>query len=115
MSLEEGDIPLTQALQGLQNLQPAYDTQKSVMIQCLAWLETANANLTTLIAAGTTTVNGDIYFNGDLTKWQKVVNTFKLRLLIQLSKQAADPDLNVPAQFAAIVNNPAKYPLMAKF
>ena len=112
MSLEEGDIPLTDALKGLGNLTPKYDTQKSVMIQCLAWLETANTNLSTLIAGGTTTVTGDIYYNGDLTKWQKVVNTFKLRLLTQLSKQAADPDLNVPAQFAAIVNNPAKYPIM---
>ena len=113
MSLEEGDIPLTQALQGLGNLKPVYDTQKSVMIQCLAWLETANTDLSTLIAAGTTTVTGDIYFNGSLAQWQKVVNTFKLRLLTQLSKQDADPDLNVPAQFAAIVNNPTKYPLMA--
>ena len=113
MSLEEGDIPLTQALQGLNNLTPKYDTQKSVMIQCLAWLETANTNLSTLINAGTATISGDIYFNGDLTKWQKVVNTFKLRLLLELSKQVNDPDLNLAAQFAAIVNNPAKYPVMA--
>ncbi len=112
MSLEEGDIPLTQALQGLNNLTPKYDTQKSVMIQCLAWLETANTNLSTLIAAGTTSVTGDIYFNGDLTKWQKVVNAFKLRLLLELSKQAADPDLNLAAQFNAIVSNPTKYPVL---
>ena len=112
MSLEVGDIPLTQALQGLSNLTPKYDTQKSVMIQCLAWLETANANLTTLIAGGTTSVSGDIYFNGNLVEWQKVVNTFKLRLLLELSKQVADPDLNLPSQFAAIVNNPSKYPVM---
>ena len=112
MSLEEGDIPLTQALQGLGNLTPKYDTQKSVMIQCLAWLETSNTNLSALIAAGTTTVSGDIFFNGDLTKWQKVVNTFKLRLLLELSKQVSDSDLNLAAQFSAIVGNPVKYPVM---
>ncbi|HTD40251.1 MAG TPA: SusD/RagB family nutrient-binding outer membrane lipoprotein [Mucilaginibacter sp.] len=112
MSLEEGDIPMTQALQGLANLTPKYDTQKAVMIQSLAWLESANTDLTTLIAAGGNNLSGDIFFNGDLIKWQKVVNTFKIRLLLELSKQAADPDLNVPAQFNAIVSNPAKYPVM---
>ena len=33
-------------------------------------------------------------------------------MLIELSNQAADPDLNVAAQFAAIISNPTKYPLM---
>jgi hypothetical protein len=113
MSLEEGDIPMTQALQGLKNLTPAYDTQKAVMVQSLAWLESANSDLTTLIAAGGNTVGGDIFFNGDLTKWQKVVNTFKIRLLTQLSKKAvSDADMNIPAQFAAIISNPSKYPIM---
>jgi len=112
MSMEMGDIPMTQALQGLKNLTPAYDTQKAVMVQCLSWLDGANTDLATLIAGGTTTVGGDIFYNGDLTKWQKAVNAFKLRLLIQLSKKAvSDADMNIPAQFAAILANPVKYPL----
>jgi len=113
MSLEEGDIPMTQALQGLSNLKPKYDTQKAVMIQCLAWLEDANSDITTLISQGTTTIAGDMYFAGSLAKWQKAVNAYHIRLLLELSKVAADPDLNVPGQFAAIINNPTKYPLMA--
>ncbi len=112
MSLEEGDIPMTQALQGLSNLAPKYDTQKAVMIQCLAWLESANADMSTLIAAGGNTLGGDFFFNGNLANWQKVVNAYRIRLLLELSKKSADVDLNVPAQFASIVNNPAKYPLM---
>jgi hypothetical protein len=111
MSLEEGDIPMTQALQGINNLTPAYDTQKSVMIKCLALLESANSDLTTLIANGAT-ISGDFFFNNDLTAWQKVVNAYHLRLLLECSLQSADPDLAVPAQFANIVNNPTKYPLM---
>jgi len=113
MSLEMGDIPMTDALKGLSNLTPKYDSQKAVMSQCLAWLDDANTDLTTVIAQGGT-LNGDFLFNGDLTKWQKTVNAFKLRLLLELSKKAAtDADMNIPAQFAAIVNNPTKYPLMA--
>ena len=113
MSLEEGDIPMNDALKGLANLTPKYDSQKAVMVQCLAWLESANNDLATLNASGGSTLGGDIFFNGDLTKWQKTVNAFHLRLLTALSKKVAtDADLNVPAQFAAIVSNPAKYPLM---
>lgn len=119
MSMEMGDIPMTQALQGLNTLEPAYDTQKAVMVQSLAWLESANADLTQIIAnpgvAGNglgSTLSNDIYFNNDLTKWQKTINSFRLRLLVQLSKKTGDADLNVATQFASIVNNPAKYPVM---
>jgi len=112
MSLEEGDIPMTQALQGIGKLTPAYDSQKAVFLQSLAWLESANADLTALIAAGGNSVSGDFFFNGDLNKWQKVINAFHLRLLIELSKKTGDSDLAVASQFAAIVGNPAKYPLM---
>ncbi len=119
MSLEEGDIPMTQALQGLNNLTPKYDTQKAVMIQSFAWLESANADLTQLIAnpsvGGTglgATLGGDIFYGNSLVEWQKLVNTFRIRLLLELSKQSADADVNAPAQFAKILANPTTYPLM---
>ncbi len=112
MSLEMGDIQMSQALQGLGNLTPAYDSQKAVFVQAFKWLESANADLNTLIASGTTTIDGDIYYGGSLRQWQKVVNTLRLRLLLELSKKSGDADLNVPAQFAAIVGNPTKYPIM---
>ena len=113
MSLEMGDIPMTQALQGLGNLTPKYDTQKAVMIQCLAWLESANADMTALNATGGNTLTGDIFYGGDLTKWQKVINTFRIRLLLELSKQSADAEVNAPSQFAAMLASPSKYPLMS--
>lgn len=78
MSMERGDIPMTEALKGLDNLTPKYDTQKEVMIQSLAWLESANSDLTELIAnpssGGTglgATLGGDIFFNNSLAQWQK--------------------------------------------
>ena len=111
MSLERGDIPMTQALQGIANLTPVYDTQKAVLLQSLTWLDEANTDLTSLITSGAT-MSGDIFYNNSLSQWQKVINTFRIRLLLQLSKQAADPDLGVPAQFAMIIANPTKYPLM---
>lgn len=112
MSLEMGDLPQAEALQGLEGLTPAYDLQKAIFVQAFTWLESANADLGTVIAAGAPNVGGDIYFGGSLKQWQKVVNTLRVRLLLHLSKKAGEADLNVPGQFAAIVGNPAKYPLM---
>ncbi|MDB5090463.1 MAG: SusD/RagB family nutrient-binding outer rane lipoprotein, partial [Mucilaginibacter sp.] len=67
MSMERGDIPMTQALQGIANLTPKYDTQKAVMVQSLAWLESANADLAQLVATPSAggsglggTLSGDI-------------------------------------------------------
>jgi hypothetical protein len=120
MSLKVGDIPMSQALQGLKNLSPAYDTQKQIFISSLALLEDANKdmgemNAVNQITQGTYVVDGkyDFYFNGDLTKWQKVVNAFRLRVLIALSKKGGDAELNVKGQFAAIIADPVKYPLLA--
>ncbi len=112
MSLQVGDIPMTDALKGQDNLTPAYDPQKTVFQQAMLWLDTANTNLTALIAKGDNSMAGDIYFNNNLSKWRKVVNTYRLRLLIHLSKKADDASLNVKQQFAMIVGNKATYPIM---
>ncbi len=112
MSLEMGDIPQAQALQGLEGLTPAYDPQKAVFVQAFKWLESSNTDLAALIAGGSPGLSNDIYFNGDLKQWQKVVNTLRVRLLLALSKKTGDADLNVAGQFAAVVGNPTKYPLM---
>ncbi|HEY8970220.1 MAG TPA: SusD/RagB family nutrient-binding outer membrane lipoprotein [Puia sp.] len=120
MSLQVGDLPLNGALHGLDSLQPAYNTQKDVFKQAFVWLEGANSDLQQLISSPDInnlsdgqTLKGDFYFSNSLAKWQKVVNAFRLRLLIQLSKKADDVDLNVKQQFSDIVGNPGKYPLMA--
>jgi len=112
MSLEMGDVPLTEALQGSGNLTPTYDSQKKVFQQALLWLDSANTKLGQLIAGNDASLAGDFYYGNNLAKWQKLVNTFRLRLLIHLSKRADDADLNVKQQFASIVSNKSKYPIM---
>jgi hypothetical protein len=110
-----GDIPQTEALQGLSNPTPAYTSQKQVFQYILNVLDSANTEFASLIASGDATIQNnsqEIYYGGDLSKWQKLVNSFKLRVLISLSKRASsDPDLNIPAQFANIFNNQTKYPI----
>jgi len=65
-----------------------------------------------LIAANDHTLSGSIFLGNDLKAWQKVVNSFTLRVLVSLSKKSGDPDLNVKQAFANIANSPTKYPVL---
>lgn len=123
MSEKVGDLPMTEALQGLNNPSPKYDTQKEIFKQSLLWLDSANTMLAGFLNKGFLEFSGDFYYKEKLDKgldarsslfqWQKVVNSYKLRVLIELSKHADDADLNVKQQFAAIVNTPTQYPVFA--
>jgi len=108
-----GDVPLTEALEAPANTTPSYTPQEQVFQYVLNELDTANTDLATLITSNDNSLSAsqDIYYGGDLSKWQKLVNSFKLRVLVSLSNKASDATLNVPTQFANIINNPSKYPI----
>jgi hypothetical protein len=110
-----GDVPLTQALQSPAINSPAYTSQEQVFLYVLNQLDTANTHIAALIAnkdnSLAASASQDIYYNGNLGQWQKAVNSFKLRVLVALSAKASDATLNVPAQFANILNNPSRYPI----
>ena len=112
MSMRLGDVPLSEALLSLENTKPKYDTQKEVFKQALIWLEESNSDLQILNNNLDKSLAGDFMLGNDLKKWQKVVNTYKLRVLIALSKKEADADLNIKKLFADVVGNPTKYPVM---
>jgi hypothetical protein len=71
---------------------PTYNLQHDVYQNCLALLDTANTLMAALVASPTggpsATVTGDIYGLTYL-QWQKVINTYKLRVLISLSRRAS--------------------------
>ncbi|MBC7888149.1 MAG: SusD/RagB family nutrient-binding outer membrane lipoprotein [Ferruginibacter sp.] len=109
-----GDVPMSEAIKGLEGqFSPKYDDQKAVFSQILRWLDEANDDFSdlnikkdkSLVAAS------DIFYGGDLTKWQKLVNTFKLRILISLSKKVTDADLKIATRFNDVITNTVKYPV----
>jgi Starch-binding associating with outer membrane len=106
-----GDVPLTDALQGVVNKSPSYTPQAQVFAYVLNELDTANSDFAALISANDVSLSSaqDIFYQGNLGAWQKLVNTFKLRVLVSVSKHAAD--LNAAAQFATILGNPGQYPV----
>jgi len=112
-----GDIPFSQAGDAT-NLTPKYDTQHDVYKSALALLDNANTLLGNLITT-TPSLSGTILDSNDIfgltyLQWQKVINSYRLRVLISLSKRAVDnADLQIPQQFATIIGNPTQYPIMA--
>jgi hypothetical protein len=113
LTMQVGDIPVSEALKSLDNVAPKYDSQKDVFKQVLVWLEEANNDMSAVATKGNYVLSNDFYYNNDINKWRKAVNSFKLRVLIQLSKQSTDADLNIKQKFAETIGNPTKYPVFA--
>lgn len=104
-----GDVPCSQADQLTSGIgKPVYDPQKLVYQTILADLDTAN-NL--LSSTGGATISGDFIYNGDLTKWRKFVNSFRLRVILSLSNKTGDADLKPMSLFADVMTNTNQYPL----
>lgn len=104
LTLTFGDVPYSQALQGESQetyTPPVYDKQKDVFKGILAELKEAND----LLANENSIIAGDIIYKGDVTKWRKAINAFRLKVLMLLSKKEADADLNIKSTFAQIVTN----------
>jgi len=110
-----GDIPMTEAGQGLANETPVFDKQVDVYKKCFELLDSANIELGLLISnKSTLTLANDIFYSNNLSSWQKLINTYRLRVLISLSKRADDtPELKIKEQFNSIISNPATYPIMS--
>lgn len=110
-----GDVPMTEATKALDGvLQPKYDTQKEVFMQILKWLEEANTDFVQLEGNNTIPLKGDIFYKGSESKytgWRKLVNSYKLRVLISLSKKEADADLRIKQRFQEVLSNASAFPI----
>ncbi|HVI47809.1 MAG TPA: SusD/RagB family nutrient-binding outer membrane lipoprotein [Chitinophaga sp.] len=82
-----GDVPFSQALQGKNNLSPAYDKQSDIYNGLVKMLDDAIA----LINPDDPNVpgNDDLIYQGDMNLWLRFANTLKLKIGLRLSK--ADP------------------------
>lgn len=103
-----GDVPYSESLKATSGTYaPVYDRQEDIYIKVLEGLKTANNNLD----PSKGTITGDIIYNGDVTKWKKLINSLSLRILISLSSKPGNTKLNVISRFSEIVSNPGQYPI----
>jgi hypothetical protein len=108
-----GDVPYSQALQAAKGVPtPKYDAQQDIYTGILNELDSAN----TMLDPTQGELGGDIIYGGngsEITQWKQLVNAFRLRLLIHLSKKVGNTTIDVQQQFQNILSNPTQYPLMS--
>ncbi len=91
-----GDIPYFDAIDGdAGNFTPRYDTQEEIYTDLLLELSRADG----LLASGEGSIGGDILLGGDASKWRKLGNSLRLRLLMYAGNKISDAS----TQFAQIV------------
>ena len=103
-----GDVPYSEAMSGFEgSYTPAYDRQEDIYMEVLQELEEANQELR--IDEGS--ISGDIIYDGDIMQWKKLINSFRLRVLMSLSLKEGNSNLDIVNRFREIVENPATYPI----
>lgn len=93
-----GDVPYSEAFKGNsideKNLEPVYDKGADIYADAFRLIDEAIVNLAKTQAVP---IRGDIVYNGNVTRWLKMANSLKLKLLIQTrnvqSNAAAIQDL----------------------
>ena len=97
-----GDIPYSEALQGLKKLQPRFDKQEDIYkgsadIQSLDDLVKEGLADLDKTSALLPSLTDDPVYRGDLTKWRRMGNTLRLKLANTISRRE-------PARATAIIN-----------
>ena len=105
-----GDVPYTEAWAAVDDVTKTlakYDTQESIYRDLIAKLDTASS---VLLSNDNEAINGDILFNGDVTKWRKFASSLRMRLLLRMS---AKDKAFATTEMKKMIADPAKYPLFA--
>lgn len=91
-----GDVPFSEALRGADDFTPAYDTQESIYDNLFSLLE---EGVNQLNESGS--LDSDIMYGGDMTKWKKFGNTVRMLMALRLSE--VDPD-RAQQEFTSALN-----------
>ncbi len=70
-----GDVPFSEAWQGVDNLSPAFDSQQSIYTAVIAMLDDAISNLGS--ANNAVPLSGDMIYGGDTDAWIKAAYAVK--------------------------------------
>lgn len=102
-----GAVPWRNSLLGADATNPTYDPQNQIYDDIVTQLKAA----ADIFAEGHSdgTGDGDLLFNGDVSKWQKFCNSLRLRVAIRMS--IVNPN-GAKAIVEEVLGNPGKYPVM---
>ena len=101
-----GEMPFTEALQGLEVRQPSYDAQEIIYAGVQDLLDSGISDLENATGFG----GGDLIFNGDETKWIATARALKARFLMQTQRRdnsaAAAALTELSSAFASFEDQP---------
>ncbi|MBL1408482.1 SusD/RagB family nutrient-binding outer membrane lipoprotein [Sphingobacterium faecale] len=80
-----GDVPMTEALKGMELAAPKYDKQEDIYTALFKLLDEANSSI---VLSGK--IKNDIVYNGDMGKWKKLGNSMHMLMALRLSKVSPD-------------------------
>ncbi len=100
-----GDLPYSEALQGANNLLPKFDKQEDIYKTMFNDIE---ASLGLLNPAGVT-IQGDIIYGGNVTKWGKFANSMRMLMAMRLSKRYPNAGEFAAQQFNKSLQNSYGY------
>ncbi len=75
-----GYLPWTEAFQGIDNPQPAFDSQESIYNFMFAEIESALGMI-----SGGASPQGDVLFGGDMDRWSAFANNLKAQMAMRIS------------------------------
>lgn len=102
-------MPYSEAIQGAENTNPAYDTQEAIYQDLLSKLEEANGLFDPTQAAGNI-IEGDILLNNSVGWWQKFCNSLRLRVANRLSEVEPSTAQN---HIETVLTKPDQYPILS--
>ncbi|PZX50521.1 SusD/RagB family nutrient-binding outer membrane lipoprotein [Algoriphagus chordae] len=102
LTLNFGDVPYTAALKGEieEEYAPVYDDQEVVFKGILLELEEADK----ILSEQNTIIAGDIIYAGNVLSWRKLINAFRLKVLMTLSPKSASGEIDF-SEFNTIFTN----------
>jgi hypothetical protein len=84
-----GDVPYFEALQGSENVSPAYDDSAVIYQDLISQLNAAIATFTDTELIALNMGKADVMFAGNTSRWAQFANSVKLRLLVRMSSAPA--------------------------
>lgn len=77
-------VPYTEALKGIDNLQPKFDDGYTIYVGLLAEIDAALAKDYSSLALSNEQKKTDFLFGGDMSLWTKFANTLKLKMYLRM-------------------------------
>jgi len=86
-----GDVPYTEALDALDGqFTPKYDTQESIYTAPETGILDVLQHSAETLQNTNESIQGDVMFHNDLSKWVRFANSLRLRYLLRISKRLTD-------------------------